>query len=623
MDYSTKGFTTDIISHPGFIYMMDVLNERIISCKQIKWACQRQYNDLHDAHERGFFFSQDSAEIAIEVMQEYKHYKGDFAGTNWEMTPPQMFWYWCMFGWLKADGSRRFTEGYKCVARKNGKSFEAAATGTFFFEADGEPGAECYTVANKLAQARIVHENVKAIVKESEEVNRKVKTLRDNLSISATYSKFEPLGRDSKTLDGLNPHFISYDEFHAADDNDMYGVLDSALGGRTQPFFFIITTAGVNPQGPCYKHQEYCEKVLDPAFQEITNDQLLIAIYTLDKDDDHFDEKVWIKANPNLPYIPTILEKLRSAANKAKEKPSDLTNFKTKHLNIWCSASNPWVNMEKWNDNDGEFDVRDLMGKSCYAGLDLASVNDLTSLKLVFPPEQESIASQRKRFRDIVVKEMQRDQSDLDPNQFSFYLDDHEEDIEDELRKQEYIIPDPYRVIPYFFVPEDNIKERSKAHGVNYDLWRMDKSQNFFATPGPVTDYSFIEYEIDKLNARYNIREIAYDPYNASMLVQNLLNKNYECIEIIQNWSNMSWASKEFEMLYLMGLIAHNNNEVLTWNASNVVIHTGPSGNYKPTKDKSKEKIDGIIALIMALNRAILNEAKPLPTGNDGSLLLI
>lgn len=613
----------DIVNHVGYQYMIDVLNGRIVACQEIKWACLRQYNDLLYGHERGLFFSSEIADIAIDALKDYKHFKGEFAGEYFDPTPPQIFCFWCLFGWLKEDGSRRFTEIYKCVARKNGKSFEAGVVGAYMFEADGESGAECYTVANKLKQARIVHENVKAIINETPSLNEKVKILRDNLSIASTYSKFEPLGRDSNTEDGLNPHYVSYDEFHAAPDNTMYEVIDSAFGARLQPLFFIITTAGVNPQGPCYKHQEYCRKVLNPDLPDIENDSLFILIYTLDPEDDCFNEDVWIKSNPNLPYIPTILTKLRSAANKAKEKPSDLTNFKTKHMNIWCSANNPWVDMARWVENNGTFDSRDLIGKPCYAGLDLASVNDLTSLVLTFPPEQESIAAQRKTFRKKIVDEMRKDQNQLDDYQFSFYLDDQEDDIEDELGKLDYIIPDPYRIIPYFFVPVDNIRERSKAHGVNYDVWMHDKSLNFFATPGPVTDYSFVEYEIDKAKARFDIREIAYDPYNASYLVQNLINKQYNCVEIVQNWSNMSWASKEFEMLYLMGLLSFNNDEVLTWNASNVVIHTGPSGNYKPDKAKSSEKIDGIIALIMALNRAILNESEYVANGNDGSLLLI
>ena len=599
---------TDILNHAGYQYMMDIIEGRTISCKYVMWACQRQYNDLLYAHERGLYFSSAVADMTIDTLREYKHYEGSFAGSYFDPTPPQIFCLWVIFGWLRmSDNSRRFRESYKEVARKYGKTFEGASIGTYMFEGDGESGAQCFTSATKLKQAKIAHENAKAIVNECKHLSDKVKVLRDNMSISATYSKYEPLGQDSKTEDGLNPHFALIDEYHAHPDSGMYDVLISAMGARTQPLLYVITTAGTNPQGPCYLHRDYIIKILDPN-NEITNDAIFGIIYTLDEEDDPFDESVWEKANPNMLYIPTTLPYLRDQSKKAQDKPSDLVNFKTKNLNIWCSSDNPWIDMAKWADNNIDFDPRDLIGKSCYAGLDLASVSDLTALDLVFPPEQESIASQRKKFRDAIVKDIRFAHKDISEREFSFFLDDKEEDIENELRKQEYIIPDPYRVIPYFFVPGDNIIERSKAHGVRYDLWRDRKELNFFATPGPVTDYSFIEYEIDKLNARYDIREIAYDPYNASYLVQNLMNKGYECVEIIQNWANMSWASKEFEMLYLLGLISHNNNDVLTWNASNVVIHTGPSGNYKPTKDKSKEKIDGIIALIMGLNRAILNE---------------
>jgi len=607
--YNTDLFTPDVSEHGGFIYMMDILERRTISCESVFWACQRQYNDLLNAHERGFYFSSDMADITIDTLREYKHWEGEnFAGTYFEPTPPQLFSLWVIFGWYHmSNDRRRFRESYKEVARKYGKTFESSCIGVYMLEGDGEAGAQSFTAATKLSQAKIAHESAKNIIIESDFLSDKVRVLRDNLSILATHSKYVPLGQDAKTEDGLNPHYACVDEYHAHPNSDMYDVLTSAMGSRTQPLLYVITTAGTNPQGPCYLHRDYILKILDPN-NPIENDAIFGIIYTLDKDDDPFDENVWEKANPNMPYIDTVFPYSQTQAKKAKDKPSDLVTFKTKNLNIWCSADNPWIQMDKWMLNNKTFDVRDLIGKPCYGGLDLASVNDLTALDLVFPPEQESIASQRKRFRDVIVKKIRESNTKLNDHQFSFLLDDKEPEIEDELRLKTYIIPDPYQIIPYFFVPKDNINERSKAHGVRYDLCQEDKSCNFFATPGPVTDYDFVEYEIDKLNARYDIREIAYDPHNASMLVQNLLNKNYECVEIIQSWSNMSWASKELEMLYLMGLLSHNNNPVLNWNAENVIIHTGPSGNYKPDKNKSKEKIDGIISLIMALNRAIMNE---------------
>lgn len=601
----------DITSHAGYEYMMDVLEDRIPACKYTKWACLRQFNDLHHAHERGFFFSTEMADFFLDTVRTYKHYKGSFAGQYFEPTPSQVFFFWCLFGWLKEDGTRRFSEVYKEVARKYGKSFEAAAVGTYMFEADGESGAECYTVATKLSQARIIHENVKALIKENEEVNKKSRILRDNISISSTYSKFEPLGRDSDTEDGLNPHFASIDEYHAHKNDGMYQVIDSAFGAREQPIMYVITTAGTNPSGPCFAHREYCIKILDPDI-DVNNDSLLCIIYTLDKDDDPFDENVWEKANPNMKYITTTLNKLRSMSDKAKEKPTDLINFKTKHLNIWCSSSSPWLDMQQWRACDGTFDYRDLINKKCYSALDLASVNDLTGLVHVFPPEQESIAIQKNRFRKTIVDEIreqkEKEIKDLDDKKFSFLLNDYEDEIESELRKKDYIIPDPYQVIPHSFVPIENIRERSRAHGVNYNVWMDDKKCNFHATPSPVTDYSFIEYQIEKDNARFDIQEIAYDPYNAVQLILNLERKGFTCIEMIQNWPTMSPPSKYLEMLVIMGLISHNNNKVLNWCAQNVVVHVGPSGNYKPDKNKSSEKIDLMIALIMGIDRAVKNE---------------
>ena len=598
----------DIKEHAGFKYMMDVLEGRIPACQYTKWACQRQLDDLHHAHDRGFIFVQEMADIFLNTVRTYKHFKGSFAGQYFEPTPSQVFGFWCLFGWLKEDGTRRFTEVYKEVARKYGKSFEAACVGTYMFEADGESGAECYTVATKLSQARIIHENVKAIIKKTPEINAKAKILRDNISIHSTFSKFEPLGRDSDTEDGLNPHFASIDEYHAHKNDGMYQVIDSAFGARSQPLMYVITTAGTNPAGPCYAHREYCIKVLDPNV-DVTNDNLFCIIYTLDKDDDPFDESVWEKANPNMQYITTTVNKLRSMAEKAKEKPTDLINFKTKHLNIWCSSSSPWLDMQQWYLNDGLFDYRDLINKPCYSAIDLASVNDLAALVHVFPPSQESIASQRERFRKEIVQEIREQHNEIEEIKLPFFLDDMEEDIETALRRKTYVVPDPYRVIPHSFVPVSNIKERSKAHGVNYNVWMDNPASNFHATPSLVTDFTFIEHQIEKDNARFDIREIAYDPYNAAQLIISLTNKGFNCVEMSQTWNVMSPPSKYFEMLVILGLISHNNNPVLNWNAQNVVVHTGPSGNYKPDKNKSSEKIDLIIALIMALDRAVKNES--------------
>lgn len=600
----------ETVNHAGYKYMTDVLEGRIVACEEVIWACQRQLNDLYHAHERGFFFSSDIADIAIETMRTYKHYKGQWAGQYFEPAPSQMFTFWCVFGWIKEDGTRRFTEVYKAVARKNGKSFEAACVGTYMFEADDEAGNECYTVATKLSQARIIHENVKAIIEHAPEVDAKSKILRDNISIASTHSKFEPLGRDSNTEDGLNPHFASIDEYHAHKDDGMYQVIDSAYGARTQPLMYVITTAGTNPAGPCYAHQQYCRKILDPNIPDVQNDNLFIMIFTLDKGNDPFDESVWIKANPNIDDIPTILNKLRAMAEKAKEKPTDLINFKTKHLNIWCSSASPWLDMQQWYGCDGTFDYRHLINKPCYSGLDLASVNDLAGLIHVFPPAQESIASQREKYRQEIVAEIKRNQPDLDHKQLPFYLDDHEEEIEQDLRSRDYIIPDPYQIIPHSFVPECNIGERSRAHGVNYNIWMDDPACNFHATPSLVTDFDFIKHQILKDDARFDIQELVYDPANAAQLILELSTVyGLNCVSMAQTWNNMSPPSKYFEMLVIMGLLSHNNNPVLNWCAQNVVVHHGPSGNYKPDKTKSSEKIDLVIALIMALDRAVKNEA--------------
>jgi phage terminase large subunit-like protein len=615
----------EVTNHAGFKYMTDILEGRITCGRFTTWMCQRQLGDLQHGSERGLYFSTDHADIFLDTVRTYKHYKGSrFAGKYFEPTPPQIFFNWCLFGWLKEGTmTRRFTEVYKEVARKNGKTFEGASTGKYMFSDDGEPGANCYTVATKKDQAKLAHEDAKAIIRELQKDGEDIgiKILRDNISELSTYSKWSPLGRDSKSEDGLNPHFALLDEVHAMADSSMYDVIDSAFGGREQPLLYLITTAGFNPQGPGYKIRGYLKKILDPDI-DIQNDNIFGAIYTLDmkidgarEDDDIWDEGNWEKANPNMPYIPTILPKLRSMALKAHESETIKANFMTKHLNIWLSSSAPWIRPEDWALNDGCFGDRDLINQKCYSGLDLASVNDLASLVHIFPPKGKSISAQRTGFRKEIISEIQYAHSDIAPEKMHLLLDDFENRIERDLRKMGYVDPGPYKIMPHFFVPEMNIEKRSKAHGVRYDLWAKDTSCNFHATPGRTVDYSFIEYQVDKDSARYNMIELGYDPHNAHSLITNLVNKEIECVEIVQNWGNMSWVSKEFENLILMAALAHRNNPVLAWNAQNVVVHMGPSGNYKPDKQKSPEKIDGIIALLMALNRAISNEAE-----NDDSI---
>lgn len=620
----------EVTAHAGFQYMMDILDGKIISGRITKWMCQRQLDDLKHGSERGLYFSTDHADIFLDTVRTYKHYEGPFAGRYFEPTPPQIFFNWCLFGWLNEDTLyRRFTEVYKEIARKNGKTFEGASTGKYMFSDDGEAGAKCYTVATKKDQAKLAHEDAKAIIMELQKGgdDLDIKILRDNISHLASYSSWTPLGRDSKSEDGLNPHFALLDEVHAMVDSSMYDVIDSAFGGRPQPLFYLITTAGFNLQGPGFERRGYLKKILDPSI-DVQDDAVFGAIYTLDmkldgakEDDDIWDEKNWEKANPNIPYIPTILPKIQKIARKARESETVKANFQTKHLNIWLSSSAPWIRPEDWACNDGCFGDRDLINQDCYSGLDLASVNDLAALANVFPPKGESISMQRTKYRQDIITEIQYAHKDVDPDKMHLLLDDFEGRIEKDLRKKDYVDPGPYRIIPHFFVPEMNIAKRSKAHGVRYDLWAKDKSCNFHATPGRTIDYSFIEYQVERDAARYNLIELGYDPHNAHSLIANLVNNEIECVEIVQNWSNMSWVSKEFETLVLLAGFAHNKNPVLSWNCNNTVVHLGPSGNYKPDKNKSPEKIDGIIALLMGLNRAISNEDEPPPKGNDGSLL--
>src|SRR5512139_2470424 len=278
-------------------YIDDVVAGRVSACHWVQQAAQRHIDDLEHGAERGLHFDQDAAEHVLKFFTILRHSKGEWAGRLIELEPWQQFLLWTLFGWKRADGTRRFRTAYIEVARKNGKSTMGAGIGLYLLAADGEPGAEIYSAATKRDQARITHLEAVRMVRSSPMLKRRIRTFRDNLNIEGTASKFEPLGADADTTDGLNIHGAIVDEIHAHKTREMWDRLDTATGARRQPLMFGITTAGYDRQSLCWTLNEYSKKVLD---RVIDDDTFFGLIYTLDEGDDWQDEKTWIKANPNL-----------------------------------------------------------------------------------------------------------------------------------------------------------------------------------------------------------------------------------------------------------------------------------------------------------------------------------
>jgi len=543
-------------------YVDDVLTGRQVACKWVRLACERHRKDLDgstelaevNGKERGLHFDETTAKTAIAFFRLLKHSKGEWAGRPLILEPWQQFVVWSLFGWKREDGTRRFRTSYLEVSRKNGKTTMAAGIGLYLMLADGEPGAEVYSIATKRDQARISHSEATRMAKSSPQLRKMVTIFKDNIHILDTASKFEPLGADSDTMDGLNVHGAVVDEVHAHKTRDTWDVIETATGSRRQPLMFAITTAGYDRETLCFKQHEYTQKVLDGVLQD---DSWFGMIYGLDEGDAFEDEAIWVKANPNLGVSKKWDDMQRKAA-RAREMPSALNAFLRLELDVWTQAETKWIPRQHWNQCVQAVDAEGLRGRSCYAGLDLSSNTDVSALVLVFPPQSDE---------------------------------------------------DAYQVVSRFWIPEEAMVERAHRDRVPYPAWVR---QGFIkATPGNVIDYDFILAEIDELAQAYDILELAFDRWGATKIQTDLMEKGGEdwLVQFGQGYVSMSPPMKELERLILEHKLAHGNNPVLTWMADNLVVRQDPAGNLKPDKEKSTERIDGMVALVMALDRALRHEA--------------
>jgi phage terminase large subunit-like protein len=566
-------------------YIADVLSGQQVACHWVKQACQRHIDDLRDGPARGLRFDEAAAAHVLKFFTILKHSKGEWAGKPIELEPWQQFMLWTLFGWKRADGTRRFRTAYIEVARKNGKSTLGAGVGLYLLAADGEPGAEIYSAATKRDQARITHLEAVRMVRASPMLKRRIRTFRDNLNIEGTASKFEPLGADADTTDGLNIHGAIVDEIHAHKTREMWDRIDTATGARRQPLLFGITTAGYDRKSLCWVLNEYSKKVLD---RVVEDDTYFGLIYTLDDGtngtvrDDWQDEATWVKANPNL-RVSKKIDDLRRKCARAIEMPSAQNSFMRLELNIWTQSETKWMPIEHWRQCGLPLDYSALSGRKCYAGLDLSSTLDLTAFVLVFPPAAGE---------------------------------------------------DVYLVLPRFWIPESNMLKRSHDDRVPYDVWTREKFIE--ATPGDVIDYEYIFAQVDRDMRQFAIEEVAFDRWGASRVTNVLqdrlgfttdaerhkLMRAPLLIEFGQGFASMSPPMKELERLVMSHKIAHGNNPVLNWMADNVVATLDAAGNIKPDKERSREKIDGIVALLMALDRAIRHTPQKSIYGERGVRVL-
>lgn len=501
-------------------------------------------------------FDAMKAERTIRFINNLKHTKGVWHGVPFDLLLWQDKIITDIFGTVKENGFRQYNTAYVEIPKKNGKSEIAAAIALYLTCADNEWGAEVYGCAADRAQASIVFDVAVDMVDQCPALKKRIKPIisQKRLVYMPTGSYYQVLSSEAFSKHGLNVHGIIFDELHAQPNRELYDVMTKGSGdARMQPLFFLITTAGTDRNSICYEVHQKAEDILrgkknDPTFYPV--------IYGTKDEEDWSLEENWYKANPSLGHTIPI-EKVRDAFNSAKENPAEENIFRQLRLNQWVKQSVRWMPMDIWGKCSFEVNPEKLKGRECYGGLDLSSTNDITAFVLIFPP------------------------TDTD---------------------------DKYYVLPFFWIPEENLKLRVRRDHVPYDVWQK---QGFLkTTEGNVIHYGFIESFIEELGKKYNIKQIAFDRWGAVQMVQNLEGLGFTVVPFGQGYKDMSPPTKELMKVTLEKKIAHGAHPVLSWMMDNVFVRTDPAGNIKPDKEKSTEKIDGVVALIMALDRAVRKEMK-------------
>lgn len=498
-------------------------------------------------------FDEGKAKRTVDFINCLKHTKGKWRGQPFDLLPWQEAIIRDVFGTVKENGYRQYNTAYVEIPKKNGKSELAAGVALYMTCGDNEWGAEVYGCASDRQQASIVFDVAVDMVEQCPALKKRIKPVMSvkRLVYKPTNSFYQVLSAEAYTKHGLNVHAVIFDELHSQPNRELFDVMTKGSGdARTQPLFFLITTAGTDRHSVCFEQHQKAEDILqgrkvDPTFYPV--------IYGASDDADWSSEDVWRKANPSLGHTIDI-EKVRNAYLSAKDNPAEENIFRQLRLNQWVKQSTRWMQMEKWDACGFPVDEREVLGRECYGGLDLSSSIDITAFVLVFPPRNDT---------------------------------------------------EKYILLPYFWIPEENMRLRVRRDHVPYDVWER---QGFLqTTEGNVIHYGFIENFIDDLGRKFHIKEIAFDRWGAVQMVQNLEGLGFTVVPFGQGFKDMSPPTKRLMELVLEKNIAHGGHPVLRWMMDNIFVRTDPAGNIKPDKEKSTEKIDGAVATIMGLDRAIRN----------------
>lgn len=536
-------------------YALDVLSGDITACKWVKAAARRHLDDLADP--RGFQFDEAAAERVCLFAELMPHTKGKWARQKEKikLEPWQIFTLCCIFGWKRADGYRRFRTVYLEVARKNAKSTLLAVIALYLLACDGEEGAEVFSAATTRDQARIVFSASRRMATLEGEFRDRfgVTVWKDSVAVTQTDSSLKALSAEANTLDGLNPHGCIVDELHAHRTREVWDVMESATGSRSQPLLMAITTAGSNRSGICYEVRGYLCDVLNATLHKheglgykvdgatVEDDTFFGLVYTLDDEDDWQDEANWIKANPNL-GVSVYVDDLQRQAKKASHRASAQPNFLTKRMNVWVNADAAWMDMIAWERAAADYEIDDCVGWNCVFGIDLASKTDFAALAMLFRRDGE------------------------------------------------------YRLFTRLWLPEDAVDESDNSQ---YSGWAQNGHIN--VTDGNVLDHATVQAEIEELANRFNPSAIGYDPGMDRVIPQELSNRGLPMIEVRATVMNFSEPMKSLEAFVLGGKMQHDGNPAMSWMISNVVCHRDAKDNIYPRKEREDAKIDGPVAAILAI----------------------
>ncbi|KYP85624.1 terminase [bacteria symbiont BFo1 of Frankliniella occidentalis] len=550
----------------GIQYAEHVLAGEIVAGELVRLSCQRFLNDLENGPERGIYFSEDRAQHVLDFYNFVPHVKGALAGKPIELMPWHIFILINLYGFviplidemtgdhvLDEDGDtvmvRRFRTAYNEVARKNAKSTVSSGIGLYMTGADGEGGAEVYSAATTRDQARIVFDDAKNMIKKSPKIlGRLFGHVKLNIHQERSASKFEPLSSDANNLDGLNIHCGIVDELHAHRTRDVWDVLETATGARLQSLLFAITTAGTNKEGICFEQRDYAIKVLRGV---VDDDTYFAVIYTLDDDDDPFDERNWPKANPGL-GVCKRWDDMRRLAKKAKEQIAARPNFFTKHLNIWVTAESAWMDMDRWDKCNDIASDDQLVQWPLWVGIDLANKIDIcAAVKTWLAPNGHTHTKSK------------------------------------------------------FWIPEGRLETAPKHISELYRKWA--DAGHLELTDGDVIDHGYIKAEVEAWVKGESLKEVAFDPWSATQFSLALAEEGIPLVEVAQTVKNLSESMKSVQAEVYGAKIHHDGNPVMNWMMSNVTVKPDKNDNIFPNKSTPENKIDGPVALFTAKSRLLVN----------------